>query len=263
MARPLVVLLSDFGTRDHYVGTMKAVMLGICPDVTMVDITHDIPPHDIQEAALELSASYSYFPNGTVFLVVVDPGVGSSRRGLVVDTGDYRFVAPDNGVLTEVLRETPPKRMVAITERRYARPTVSRTFEGRDRFAPAAAWLAKGVQLSAFGRTISEFKTFEIPVPEVEAERISGCIIRVDRFGNLLTNITRKLVERFSESRVIQIKVGEYKVDRLVATYAEIESDEPCALFGSTDHLEVAARSTSARDLLGLDRGAPVLVTRE
>ena len=102
-----------------------------------------------------------------------------------------------------------------------------------------------------------------VPVPEVEAERISGCIIRVDRFGNLLTNITRKLVERFSESRVIQIKVGEYQVDRLVATYAEIESDEPCALFGSTDHLEVAARATSARDLLGLDRGAPVLVTRE
>lgn len=263
MARPLVVLLSDFGTRDHYVGTMKAVILGICPDVTMVDITHDIPPHDIQEAALELSASYRYFPNETVFLVVVDPGVGSSRRGLIIDTGDYRFVAPDNGVLTEVLRETPPKRMVEITERRYARPTVSRTFEGRDRFAPAAAWLAKGVQLSAFGRTISECKTLAIPVPEVEIERISGCILRVDRFGNLLTNITRKLVERFAESGVIQIKVGEYQIDRLVATYAEIEGDEPCALFGSTEHLEVAARSASARDLLGLDRGVPVVVTRE
>ncbi len=242
---------------------MKAVVLGICPDVTLVDITHEIPPHDIQEAALELAASYHYFPSGTVFLVVVDPGVGSARRGLAVDTGDYRFVAPDNGVLTEVLRQTPAKRMVEITERRYARPTVSRTFEGRDRFAPAAAWLAKGVQLSALGRSAGQCEAVDLPVPEIEADRISGCVLRVDRFGNLLTNITRTIVERFAESGSIQIEAGEHRIGRLVATYAEMEGEEACALFGSTDHLEVAARAASARDLLGLDRGSPVVVTRE
>src|SRR5688572_21245968 len=123
---------------------MKGVVLSICPDVTFVDITHDIPAHDIRAGALELAASYRYFPSGTIFLVVVDPGVGSSRRGLAAEAGDFRFVAPDNGVLSIVLDEQPARRVVELTERRYARPTVSRTFEGRDRLAPAAAWLAKG-----------------------------------------------------------------------------------------------------------------------
>src|SRR4026209_1080645 len=149
MARPVIALLTDLGTRDHYAGTMKGVALGICPDVTLVDISHDIAAHDVLGGALELAASYRYFPAGTIFLVVVDPGVGSARRGIAADTGDYRFVAPDNGVLSAVFRESPPKRVVELTERKYARPTVSHTFEGRDRFAPAAAWLAKGIQLSA------------------------------------------------------------------------------------------------------------------
>ena len=144
MARPIVALLSDFGTRDHYAGVMKGVILGICPDVTLVDLSHDLPAHDIPFAAQELAATYKYFPAGTIFLVVVDPGVGTSRRGLAAEAGEWKFVAPDNGVLTGVFDEAPPRRVVELTERRYARPTVSRTFEGRDRFAPAAAWLAKG-----------------------------------------------------------------------------------------------------------------------
>ena len=151
MARPIVAFLSDFGTRDHYAGTLKAVVLGVCPDATLVDIGHDIPAHDVMTGALELGACYRYFPHGTVFLAVVDPGVGSSRRGIAADTGDYRFVAPDNGLLSAVFRETPPKKVVELTERKYARPTVSRTFEGRDRFAPAAGWLAKGITLTWLG----------------------------------------------------------------------------------------------------------------
>jgi S-adenosylmethionine hydrolase len=136
MARPIIALLTDFGSRDHYAGVMKGVILGICPDVTLVDISHDLPPHDIVFAAHELAATAKYFPPGTIFLVVVDPGVGTTRRGLAVEAGDRRFVAPDNGVLTAIIQETPPKRVVELMERRYARPTVSRTFEGRDRFAP-------------------------------------------------------------------------------------------------------------------------------
>src|SRR4026209_2663766 len=131
MARPAVALLTDFGTADHYAGTMKGVILGICPEVTLVDITHDIPPHDVTAGALELAAAYKYFPAGTIFVAVVDPGVGSARRGLAVDTGDYRFVAPDNGVLTLVLRESPAQKIGERTERRYARPTVSPPFAGR------------------------------------------------------------------------------------------------------------------------------------
>src|ERR1051325_9570209 len=152
MARPVIALLTDFGTKDHYAGTMKGVALGICPDAALVDISHDLPPHDLVGAALEPAAAYKYFPVGTICLVVVDPGVGSTRRGIAAEAGDYKFVAPDNGVLSTVFEETPARRVVELTERRYARPTVSRTFEGRDRFAPAAAWLAKGAELAAFGR---------------------------------------------------------------------------------------------------------------
>src|SRR6266513_2422949 len=163
--RPVIALLSDFGTRDHYAGTMKAVMIGICPDVTFVDISHEITPHDVMEGALQLAASCRYFPAGTIFLAVVDPGVGSSRRGIAAEAGDYKFVAPDNGVLTLVFDEHPPKKVVELTERKYARPTVSRTFEGRDRFAPAAAWLAKGVELAALGRSAGAIQKLEIPKP--------------------------------------------------------------------------------------------------
>ena len=127
--RPVVALLTDFGVRDHYAGTMKGVVLTICPDVTLVDVSHEVPPHDVLTAALELAACYRYFPAGTIFLVVVDPGVGSVRRPIAAEAGDYRFVAPDNGVLSAVFKETPPKRVVELTERRYARPTVSRTGE--------------------------------------------------------------------------------------------------------------------------------------
>jgi len=189
MARPVIALLTDFGTRDHYAGTMKGVALGICPDATLVDISHEIAPHDVLSGALELAASYKYFPPGTIFLAVVDPGVGSTRRALAADAGGYRFVAPDNGVLTLVFKEAPPKRVVEITERRYARPTVSRTFEGRDRFAPAAAWLAKGIDLSGLGRALTSWHALAVPEPALAEDRIVGEVLRVDRFGNLVTNV--------------------------------------------------------------------------
>jgi S-adenosylmethionine hydrolase len=260
--RPLIAFLTDFGTQDHYAGTMKGVTLGICPDATLVDITHDIRPHDVMDGALELAASYKYFPVGTIFVVVVDPGVGSARRGLAADTGDYKFVAPDNGVLTAVLRETPAKKIVELTERRYARPTVSRTFEGRDRFAPAAAWLAKGIQLAALGRPVTEIQRLDLPAPELGPDAIRGVIVRVDRFGNLVTNIDRKLVERLGLDAGITIDAGGKAIGRLVATYAELPPDGVGALFGSTDHLELSAPSTSAAERLGLGRGTPVVVKR-
>ena len=261
--RPVIALLSDFGTRDHYVGTMRGVILGICPDANLVDITHDIAPHDVVDGALELAAAYKYFPAGTIFVAVVDPGVGSSRRGIAADCGDYRFVCPDNGLLTMVAREVPPKKVVELTERRYARPTVSRTFEGRDRFAPAAAWLANGIQLPALGRAVSDFQRLDISQASVDdgARLINGAVMRIDRFGNLVTNIDRKTFEKFGREGV-QISAGGAVVGRIVATYSEIQSGEVCALFGSTDHLEFAANSGSAADILGLVRGATVEIRR-
>jgi S-adenosylmethionine hydrolase len=260
--RPIIALLTDFGGRDHYAGTMKAVVLGICPDATLVDISHEIPPHDVLTAALELAASYKYFPAGSIFLVVVDPGVGSPRRGLAVEAGDYRFIAPDNGVLTAVLRDAPPKRMVELTERRYARPTVSKTFEGRDRFAPAAGWLAKGVDLSALGRSAGDYHRLAIPVPDVTQTAITGEVIRVDRFGNLVTNIDHKMFDKFSQSAGIEVLAGPHRISRIVATYADAAAGEPCALFGSTDHLEIAMNAASAAEQLGLTLGAQVIIRK-
>jgi S-adenosylmethionine hydrolase len=262
MARPVIALLTDFGIRDHYAGTMKGVALGICPDAALVDITHDIPPHDVLGGGLELSASFKYFPAGTVFLAVVDPGVGSSRRALAAEAGGYRFVAPDNGVLTLVFKDTPPKRVVELTERRYARPTVSRTFEGRDRFAPAAAWLAKGIDLSGLGRTLTAWQTLSVPDPAVTAGQVVGEVLRVDRFGNLVTNVDRRTFERFAGGGRLEIVAGTQAVDAVVATYAEARAGAVCALFGSSDHLEIAVNGGSAAERLALGRGARVTISR-
>jgi S-adenosyl-L-methionine hydrolase (adenosine-forming) len=260
MARPIVALLSDFGTHDHYAGAMKAVVLGVCPDATLVDIAHDLPPHDVLAGALELAACYRYFPSGTVFLVVVDPGVGSTRRGIAAETSDYKFVAPDNGVLSIVFNETPPKRVVELTERKFARPTVSRTFEGRDRFAPAAGWLAKGMGLTSFGRTISDYQMLALAAPVADEGSVSGEVVRVDRFGNLITNIDRRTFDKVAHDRAIVVKIDGQEVPRIVGTYAEASAGGLCALFGGTDHLEIAVSGGSAAAVLGLGRGARVAV---
>jgi S-adenosylmethionine hydrolase len=262
MARPVIALLTDFGTRDHYVGTMKGVALGICPDAVFVDITHDISPHDVLAGALELAAAYRYFPAGTVFVVVVDPGVGSGRRPIAAEASGYRFVAPDNGVLTIAFKETPPKRVVELTERRYARPTVSRTFEGRDRFAPAAAWLAKGIDLSGLGRALTSWHTLAVPEPALAEDRIVGEVLRVDRFGNLVTNVERRIFERFAGGGGIEIVAGTQAVGKVVATYADAEPGAICALFGSSEHLEVAVNGGSAAGRLDLARGARITISR-
>jgi len=260
MSRPLIGLLSDFGLRDHYVGTMKAVAAGVCPDLAFIDITHDVPPHDVLDAALQLSFSVPYFPPGSIFLVVVDPGVGGGRRGVAAECGEHRFVAPDNGVLTAVFDEHPPRRLVELSERKYFRPTVSRTFEGRDRFAPAAGWLARGVDLGALGRPVDDPIRIAIPVAEATDDGIRGAVLRIDRFGNAVTNIDRRRFERLADGRRVHIQAGGVEIGRLVATYGDIDGDEVCALFGSADRVELAAQSASAAERLGLKVGDPVVV---
>jgi S-adenosylmethionine hydrolase len=269
VSRPVIALLTDFGLRDHYVGTMKGVILGICPEVSLVDISHDVPVHDVMAGALELAAAYRYFPPGTIFVVVVDPGVGSARRGLAAEAGEFRFVAPDNGVLSVVLDEQVSRKVVELTDRRYARPTISRTFEGRDRFAPAAAWLARGVALTTLGRPSASIERLDLPRPVAAADRVTGEVLRIDRFGNLITNIDRRTFEHYastgprgSTAPDVIVHAGGREVSRLVATYADAEPGEACLLFGSTDHLEIAVRGGSAAATLGMSRGAAVHVTR-
>jgi S-adenosylmethionine hydrolase len=263
MAKPLVAFLTDFGTRDHYVGVLKGVVLSINPDATLVDLSHDLPAHDVVYAAHELTAMYRYFPAGTIFVVVVDPGVGSARRGLAAEVGDWRFVAPDNGVLTGVFRETAPKKVVELTERRYARPTVSRTFEGRDRFAPAGAWLSKGVHLSALGRPLSDYVMLDLPVPAFGDGVLHGVVTRVDRFGNIITNLDRRSCEKLTESTgTLRLIVGTQSIGRIVSTYSDIPPGEVAALFGSTDHLECSAQAASAAEQLGIRVGDTVELSR-
>ena len=256
MAKPIIALLSDFGTRDHYAGVMKGVVLSICLDATVVDVTHELPAHDIPFAARELAATYKFFPPGTIFLVVVDPGVGSARRGIAAEAGEWRFVAPDNGVLSVVLTETPPKKVVELTERRYARPTVSRTFEGRARFAPAAGWLAKGIQLAAFGRAITDYHVLDLAKPDLVEGVLRGHVVRIDRFGNIVTNLDRRSCERLTDATgPLHLTVGGRSIARLVSTYTDIAPGEIGALFGSTDTLECAAHAASAAEQLGVAVG--------
>ena len=200
----------------------------------------------------------------SAIVAVVDPGVGSARRAIAARAGSHWVFGPDNGLLAGVLARTPPEEpIVEITDPRYMRPVVSRTFEGRDRFAPAAAWLAKGTQLTALGRTLPDFHRVDIPLPDTtDPTTLGGMVLLVDRFGNLVTNIDRRTFEVFAKHAEFRIVAGGVPVGRLVSTYAEIGVGEVCALFGSSDHLELAANATSAAQALGLTKGAAVEIKR-
>jgi S-adenosyl-L-methionine hydrolase (adenosine-forming) len=254
---PVIALLTDFGLRDHYVGAMKGVMLGICPGATLVDITHDIAPQDVRSGALELAACHRSFPDGTVFLAVVDPGVGSARRAIAAEAGPHRFVAPDNGLLSAVLAERAPSRVVTLTSAQYAAPVVSRTFEGRDRFAPAAAWLAGGLALDALGPPVDDWTRLVFPAAVVRGGSIEGEVARVDRFGNLVTNVPGAMV---AGARPWCVQVGSGPPAPLVATYADVPAGQACALVGSTGHVEVSVNAGSAAERFGAGRGSRVVV---
>jgi S-adenosylmethionine hydrolase len=260
--RPLIALLTDFGVSDHYVGTMKGVMAGICPDATFIDITHDVPPQDVAAAAFTLDAAYAHFPAGTVFLVVVDPGVGTLRRAIAAAAGPFRFVAPDNGVLTPVLTAGPPPTIVTITNARYALATVSRTFEGRDRFAPAAAWLAAGASLEDFGPSIVDAVRLDLPVPHVTEDVIDAHVVAVDRFGNAITDLDAATLERWRRGSAVKIEAGRVLIHDTVGTYGAVAAGVPCALVGSSRRLEIAVNGGSAAARLGIARGDVVRLER-
>ena len=259
MPRPVIALLTDFGVRDYYVAAMKGVILGIAPDATLVDITHQIAPQDVLAAAFELRACYRDFPPGSIFLVVVDPGVGTARRPIGASAGGWLFVAPDNGVLAPVLDREGASAVVELSDVGHARTEICRTFEGRDRFAPAAAWLARGTSLGDLGPLAASYMPLDVPQPRVREGVVVGEIVKVDRFGNLISNIERPLLDAVLRAGTPVVRAGRHDVPHVVGTYADAPRGAVCALVGSRGFVEIAANGGSAARLLDLGRGARIV----
>lgn len=254
----LITLTTDFGLRDPFVGIMKGVILSINPEARLVDLTHQVESFDIVDGALALAQSYPYFPAGTIHVVVIDPGVGSERRPILVSTGDNHFVGPDNGVFSLVYERETSCQVRHITAERYFRQPISQTFHGRDIFAPVAAWLSKGLAPQAFGGLISNCLRVPVSRPErVSAGAIRGAVLRVDKFGNLITNFTPA---DLPPEGSFEFLVNRSRVTRLVASYAEGHEAEVFAIVGSTGFVEIAGRQASAAEVLGVWKGAEVIL---
>lgn len=259
MTKPsgVVALLTDYGHQDAYAGIMKGAILSANPKARIVDLTHDIPPQDIAEGARVLAASLPYFPDGTVFVAVVDPGVGTDRAILGVETDRHVFLAPDNGLLGFL--EGGIRRMVRIDESKYSLKPLSQTFHGRDIFAPVAGRLSRGVDLARFGPAAKRMMPSDVDRPRVASSgALEGEVVSIDRFGNLITNIPGEMVP----ARGVTITVGRRVVRALSRSYAEAPEGRLLALVGSTGHLEISVNRGSARKTAGVRRGDRVLVTR-
>lgn len=259
--RRVITLTTDFGLRDPFVGVMKGVILGINPAAQLVDLTHEITPQDVLEAALAVEAAVSFFPPGTIHLVVVDPGVGSARRPLGVSAGGHLFVGPDNGVFSFLFTE-PGWTAVALEAPAFRLPEVSRTFHGRDIFAPAAAHLSLGVPLDRFGPRVTDPVRIPWPVARREGDALVGEVVHADRFGNLLTSITVRDLAPLGPESSLTVEVGGVAVPGLSAAYAERAPGELGAIVGSSNRLELFVRDGSARDRLGVGRGTRVTVRK-
>ena len=250
----VIALLTDFGTRDYFVGAMKGAILSIAPKASIIDITHEIEPQNIRGAAFTFAACYRDFPKGTVFVVVVDPGVGSNRRAIAATSGGYHFVAPDNGVLSFVLAKNA--RLYELTNRKYFAREISNTFHGRDIFAPVAAHLSCGISPSEFGREINDPILFDFPRPfPVSGNEITAQIIHIDRFGNLITNLTMAdLPADF------WLEMKGVTIERNLKFYAEASPDELFSISGSAGFLEVVVNRGRAKESLSAQVGDKLTV---
>ena len=253
-----ITLTTDFGLSDHYVGTMKGVILGLHPDARIVDISHAVPAYDVRRGAFLIEQFWRYFPAGTVHVVVVDPGVGSARRPILLEAGGQFFVAPDNGVLSMVIAGAGHVVVRAIEASEYFLAGVSRTFHGRDVFAPVAAHLARGVTPEKFGPEIDNYLRLTLEQPVRTARRgWTGQIAAIDGFGNVVTNFAMEPFAQI-EQQAFEISIGMERVTRLVQSYAEAPVGELVAIAGSSGFLEVACHQASAAVRLGVGTGAPV-----
>ena len=262
--RPIITLTTDFGLNDHFIGTIKGVILSIVPNVDIVDICHSVQAFDVLDGALTIAQSYSYFPAGTVHMVVVDPGVGTARRPIMVTSERHHFVAPDNGVLSLVYGREERLRIRHVTADHYYLQPVSNTFHGRDIFAPVTAWLAKGVDPEKFGDEISDFVRFNAPKPKsVDGTTVRGVVLKVDRFGNLVTNITPQDVPALfaSEPARFKILVGQHEITEIHSNYSEGAPGEVFGIVGSMGYLEIAANRGSAAKVVATGKGSEVTIS--
>jgi S-adenosylmethionine hydrolase len=252
-ARPVVTLLTDFGVVDPFVGMMKGVIAGICPDAVVIDLTHEVPAQDIACGAFYLERAYRYFPEGTVHVAVVDPGVGTARAPLALTAGRHFFVGPDNGILSLAVVAARRFRAVTLAEPSFFRAAISNTFHGRDVFAPVAAHLANGVTLAQFGPPKKRIVKLPWPKPRKTRTGFSAEIVSVDRFGNLITNLSP---EHWKSLRRPRLSVASFVCDELSPSYGAARRGELLAVFGGYGLLEIAARDASAATLLDVARGA-------
>jgi S-adenosyl-L-methionine hydrolase (adenosine-forming) len=262
LARPVVTLTTDYGMNDHLVGAMKGVILSINPDVQIVDITHNVIPYDILDGALTIGQAYNYFPPRTIHIVVVDPGVGTTRRPILVASDLHYLVAPDNGVLSSVYDQSQSLYGWHITAEHYFRNPVSNTFHGRDIFAPVAAWLSKSWQTSSFGDPVTDFIRFAIPKPKAAGNTVKGVILRIDSFGNLMTNFTPQDFPALADpSAKITISIGNAQIGKILPTFAQGQPGEPVGVMGSSGYLEIAVNKGNAARTLSVARGAEITLT--
>jgi len=261
---PVITITTDFGTNDHFVGAMKGVIVDIVPEAQIVDISHAVQPFDVLDGALTIAQAYSYFPNGTIHLVVVDPGVGTARRPILASSDGHHFVAPDNGVLSMVYAREERIHVRHITSEHYFRQPVSNTFHGRDIFAPVAAYLAKQVDSHKFGDEIEDYVKFAAPRPKAAGEnRIRGVVLKVDRFGNLVTNVTAADVPALfaAKSGPFKIVVGSREITDIRAAYGEGGPGEVFGILGSMGYLEIVANRAAAAQLTGAVKGSEIMIS--
>ncbi|MBD3264773.1 MAG: hypothetical protein GF375_06700 [Candidatus Omnitrophica bacterium] len=259
-----IALLSDFGLEQHYVGVMKGVILKINPDAGIIDISHGLDNHNLLQAAFMLQNSFNYFPAGCVFLVVVDPGVGSRRKAIAVRTRHYYFVGPDNGVLSLAAKKDTLKNAVSLKREDYFLKSVSATFHGRDIFAPVAAYLSKGVPMDSFGPPVSQIKKVDFPSVKATKNLIKGNVIYADKFGNLVTNIKNiQLERRLKKSSGIEARLNDRIIEDIYVSYFRAKKESPFFVMGSSGYLEISLKADSAKDFFNYLRGSfPIITVR-
>ncbi|MDR8392990.1 SAM-dependent chlorinase/fluorinase [Aliifodinibius sp. S!AR15-10] len=255
--RNIVTLTTDFGLQDYYVSAMKAVMLGIAPDVRMVDISHEVPDQDIMAGSWVLQNSAPLFPPNSVHLVVIDPGVGTDRNPIALKVDDQYYVGPDNGIFS-LLTENKEFEAVRLTNPKYWKEKPSNTFHGRDIFAPVAAHLSNGVELSELGEPVNELKTYRWASPIADKDGLQGWIIHIDKFGNLVTNLPDTLIDEVIGERPVKIYVGNMILDELVNTFGAVPEGEPAAYIGSAGMLEIGINKGDAAEMMSVKKGAQI-----
>lgn len=255
----IITLTTDFGERDGYVAAMKAVIISIAGPSTIVDISHDIAPQDVMEAAFVLQNAAAYFPDETTHIVVVDPGVGTDRRAVAIRSGKFNFVGPDNGIFSLVLDAGAARDIVELDNPAFWRTsTPSNTFHGRDIFAPVGAHLSMGRRVPEVGSPVEALTPMHWALPISDAEGIQGWVVHVDRYGNCITNISRKMISESRQDRELKCYVGNASVENIFPTYENVAHGEPVAIYNSIDHLEIAVNRGNAAQLLNLRKGSTV-----